>query len=560
MNKKGFTLIELLAVIIILGVLILISVPSISGYVETSRKETYKANLDKLVDGVSMQVNANEDGYQFSTNEFLVVPLSCIELERGNNDKTPFGNFIAEKSFVLVMRNNSGFDYYVSAIDDRGFGNKISLVDDIKIKAVSANDVGTITDEGVMLGTYQSLVGDKTAKIVTCDKYLEQVDKNEQEDKPEDDDKINGPELVKKIGDAILSDNNAESDANIDFSKTSKEDGTSGLYYTSTNTKNNKTTYYFRGNVVNNFIAFEKDIIKTNSCQWDNNGYESVGFYDSTTGNILESYEMNKETCLSSSYICTDNAGITLISDSTDSSWCTTTINTQYGGGFELVTGKTEWITNTSINENKLWQIVRINEDGSVRLIYNGDYPTGTHNSVYINPNPWTEFESELNDFYEDNLSGVANYLADAGFCMDRSSYNSSYYGAYGRLTQSSVNPKFACPNITDDLYTTNSSSIGNKALDYPIGLLTADEYVYAGASWNKENNAYYLANGIISWTMTPYSETKMFVISDLDTNDYDYLTDYSKSQFYNFRPVINVKGTVSVTGDGTYQNPYIIK
>ena len=40
-SKKGFTLIELLAVIIILGVLLLIAVPTVSKYIEDSRKNAY---------------------------------------------------------------------------------------------------------------------------------------------------------------------------------------------------------------------------------------------------------------------------------------------------------------------------------------------------------------------------------------------------------------------------------------------------------------------------------------------------------------------------------------
>ena len=40
-NKKAFTLMELLAVIIILGLLMAIAIPSISKYIEQSRKKTY---------------------------------------------------------------------------------------------------------------------------------------------------------------------------------------------------------------------------------------------------------------------------------------------------------------------------------------------------------------------------------------------------------------------------------------------------------------------------------------------------------------------------------------
>ena len=38
MNRKGFTLIELLAVIIILGILMLIAIPSVSSYINSSKK------------------------------------------------------------------------------------------------------------------------------------------------------------------------------------------------------------------------------------------------------------------------------------------------------------------------------------------------------------------------------------------------------------------------------------------------------------------------------------------------------------------------------------------
>ena len=37
-NKKGFTLIELLAVIIILGILMIIAIPAVTSYIQSSRQ------------------------------------------------------------------------------------------------------------------------------------------------------------------------------------------------------------------------------------------------------------------------------------------------------------------------------------------------------------------------------------------------------------------------------------------------------------------------------------------------------------------------------------------
>ena len=98
--------------------------------------------------------------------------------------------------------------------------------------------------------------------------------------------------------------------------------------------------------------------------------------------------------------------------------------------------------------------------------------------------------------------------MADPGFCNDRSvalkagqwaslrpytydtalgyGKNTTYYGAYNRIVNLKV-PQFKCPQ-TNDLFTTASSTKGNKALTNPIGLITADEIVYAGGKYAVSN------------------------------------------------------------------------
>ena len=44
-NKKGFTLIELLAVIVILGLLMAIAIPSVTKYITESRKKTLTTTI-----------------------------------------------------------------------------------------------------------------------------------------------------------------------------------------------------------------------------------------------------------------------------------------------------------------------------------------------------------------------------------------------------------------------------------------------------------------------------------------------------------------------------------
>ena len=49
MNKRGFTLIELLAVIIILGILMIIAIPSVTSYINNSRKSAYIDTAKEII-------------------------------------------------------------------------------------------------------------------------------------------------------------------------------------------------------------------------------------------------------------------------------------------------------------------------------------------------------------------------------------------------------------------------------------------------------------------------------------------------------------------------------
>ena len=56
-KKKGFTLIELLAVIIILGILMIIAIPSVTKYISDSRKEAYVDTAKQLAGAARNLVN-----------------------------------------------------------------------------------------------------------------------------------------------------------------------------------------------------------------------------------------------------------------------------------------------------------------------------------------------------------------------------------------------------------------------------------------------------------------------------------------------------------------------
>ena len=127
-NNKGFTLIELLAVIVILGLLMAIAIPSVTRYITQSRKKTLISSVDSYVTAVTTAVNDNEFGAMSKEDTMYYVPVSneennsCISLEKGGTN--PFGNW--KEAYVVVNYDaeSYSYDYYFTFIDDAGYGSR----------------------------------------------------------------------------------------------------------------------------------------------------------------------------------------------------------------------------------------------------------------------------------------------------------------------------------------------------------------------------------------------------------------------------------------------------
>lgn len=68
MNRKGFTLIELLAVIVVLGLVLLISVPIISDAYTKSKIKSEEVFIDRLTQAIDSYVKLNEIEYKSTGN------------------------------------------------------------------------------------------------------------------------------------------------------------------------------------------------------------------------------------------------------------------------------------------------------------------------------------------------------------------------------------------------------------------------------------------------------------------------------------------------------------
>ena len=240
-------------------------------------------------------------------------------------------------------------------------------------------------------------------------------------------------------------------------------------------------------------------------------------------------------------------------------------------------------ITVANKGDAMLWRIVRVNGDGSVRLIYEGPQSTysgltgpfigsGDYNNPRDNPkytgytydNGTDSKAKKVIDNWYNLAFGNSVYdkmVVKGRFCSDSSGYKlASEYGSsdtstywfasYARLNQYELNfakdnaPTLKCP-------TTNETFGGSYRLK--AGLITKDELFLADNSYNNYNNRNY-------WIMTPWSYSEYGA-----QNGGTYVTVGSPggtapdSKGY-YRPVINVsKDAIVKDGDGTKDKPYIL-
>ena len=117
-RRNGFTLIELLAVIIILGLLMLIAIPSVTAYINNSRKEGYIDTAIQYIKGATNLVNSGSlDIYDPEATYY--IPSTCIELETGGD--SPYGGKFSP-AYIVVTYDNETYNYYWISRDDNGIG------------------------------------------------------------------------------------------------------------------------------------------------------------------------------------------------------------------------------------------------------------------------------------------------------------------------------------------------------------------------------------------------------------------------------------------------------
>ena len=303
------------------------------------------------------------------------------------------------------------------------------------------------------------------------------------------------------------------------------------------------TSYYYRGSADNNYVQF------ANMC-WrivrvTGNGAIKLVLQNNNSTDCTAS--SNKEQFLKLKSESTPVKLTKSFSGSAD------TVALMYKSG-GIIKSPLAYNDSFTLLSNK------INSDDTIARAEPSYIGESNYSEIFKNTTK-SDVLKKLESWYEEKLSAYTDYLEDVIWCNDKS-YNTSnkYFGAYTRFK--SYTPSLVCPN--DSLggnlskYTVSDTTKGNGALTYKIGLLTADELMFAGASSSTNTSFYLYVNSNDEWwTISPANYNGSYYIS-FTYQDKIYSLDIPYPSAY-LRPAIAIKSTAIVGGTGTKTNPYVI-
>ena len=210
------------------------------------------------------------------------------------------------------------------------------------------------------------------------------------------------------------------------------------------------------------------------------------------------------------------------------------------------------------------WRIVRVNEDGTIRIVMQdgiNDNATYKFNSNYNNYTYMyytnSQIKTTLESWYQTNIGSkdvLANKVVNSNYyCEQAKAKGDSNYtsGSATMTTYNKYTPDFKC--------TTDGN--GKGVVNASIGLLSYDEVVHAGGYYNQSNSNYYLYNSSIYWwTMSPAGLSSgrsrvwhVYYNSSFGSVDVNFT--------YRLRPVLNLNANTKISdGDGTKDNPFVVE
>ena len=374
-----------------------------------------------------------------------------------------------------------------------------------------------------------------------------------------------------------------------DFSKIAPNDTeTDGLYMAE---DDEGESYYYRGAVRNNYVSFAGfiwRIIRRNGDGSVRMIYSGKSVSDTADATTIGNSQFNSKywdpTYVGYKY--NENFSLHENNRAINYNWFTKTQKYNFGTGYTFdettkkftLTGDIKQLTwkdnHDEIVNNQLYSclntgcnvVYKVTEyvNESTMKVQPISYSSNSLLQAQTNTTD-SPIKTKLDSWYKSNLASYTAYLVDETFCNDRSIKSgdgykldsTTYYGAYDRLINKRT-PSLKCSQENDKFRVSST----NAKLNYPIGLIQADEVSLAGGVYNATNMNYYLYNSRYFWTLSPSNFSSNYSIANVwfVLPSGSLLPWHSVTYSFGVRPVINLKADTLITkGDGSSLNPFVV-
>ena len=304
------------------------------------------------------------------------------------------------------------------------------------------------------------------------------------------------------------------------------------------------TTYYYRGNVTNNYVSFAGftwRIVRIN-------GDGSIRMiYDGTTP-----YRNIKEG--GSEY---GGASRQIGTSDFNSSYN----DNAYVGYMYRAIGQSSYANTFDVMNNKNANSSTIKGDANTPGSIDYWYAHNIDITISGTSKKYSDYVS-LDTIFCNDKNIAENYINNASYNKGYAQ-NETYFSWYSRTT---LKTRFTCVNTQGTVDSKNDaftvSDKGNGALTYPVALLTTDEFVAAGGGDYYPPTSHYLRTGSSYWTMSPFwydSRDNSVSFKGVDSWGHTCRVD-TRYSGVGVRPVLSLlPGTGFASGDGTYEHPYVV-
>lgn len=152
-KKNGFTLVELLAMLVIMGILMVVAIPNITGILSNQKVNSLKSDATNLIETAKVKIAKDTSINKPTPQQCLFFTLDALD-ENDDFSKGPNGGeYMRYESFVVATRESgisagtTKYSYYVRLVEKISETEiaGIDVVEESKVKDLKGKDVKKIT-------------------------------------------------------------------------------------------------------------------------------------------------------------------------------------------------------------------------------------------------------------------------------------------------------------------------------------------------------------------------------------------------------------------------------